>query len=58
MPSSDEPARFIPNGMVNGIPFRVDRNRALGNAVVPLHAREAFERLMGIHGIHQVGQTE
>ena len=30
------------------IPFRVDRIRGLGNAVVPLQAREAFKRLMGL----------
>lgn len=30
------------------IPFGVDRVRALGNAVVPAQAREAFERLMGL----------
>ncbi len=35
-------------GMVNGVPNRVDRMRALGNAVVPVQAREAFERLMGL----------
>lgn len=32
----------------NGIPCAVDRDRGLGNAVVPLQAREAFKRLMGI----------
>lgn len=32
----------------NGVPFAVDRDRALGNAVVPPQAREAFKRLMGI----------
>jgi DNA (cytosine-5)-methyltransferase 1 len=31
----------------DGIPFIVDRNRALGNAVVPRQAREAFMRLIG-----------
>ncbi len=34
--------------VANGIPQRVDRLRALGNAVVPAQAREAFERLMGL----------
>lgn len=32
----------------NGIPFAMDRDRALGNSVVPIQAREAFERLMGL----------
>lgn len=30
----------------DGISYKVDRNRALGNAVVPAQAREAFKRLM------------
>ena len=34
--------------LVDGIPFRVGQLRALGNAVVPAQAREAFERLIGI----------
>lgn len=34
--------------VANGVPARVDRIRGLGNAVVPLQAREAFKRLMGI----------
>lgn len=35
-------------GTGNGIPFGVDRDRALGNAVVPQQAREAFMRLSGL----------
>lgn len=33
--------------VVNGLPFRMDRTKALGNAVVPAQAREAFFRLLG-----------
>lgn len=36
--------------VAHGIPRRVERLRALGNAVVPAQAREAFERLMGLKG--------
>jgi len=32
----------------NGTPFRVDRIKALGNGVVPLQVKKAFEILMGV----------
>ncbi|WP_374029798.1 DNA cytosine methyltransferase [Bdellovibrio bacteriovorus] len=35
--------------VAHGIPHRVDRIKGLGNAVVPLQAREAFKRLSGLH---------
>lgn len=34
--------------VVNGLPFRVDRIKGLGNAVVPLQAQVAFKKLMGL----------
>lgn len=37
--------------VANGIPNRMDRIKALGNAVVPQQAREAFERLSGLKAI-------
>jgi len=33
--------------VANGIPFRMDRTKALGNSVVPSQVREAFKRLIG-----------
>jgi DNA (cytosine-5)-methyltransferase 1 len=34
--------------VVNGLPNRVDRIKCLGNSVVPLQVKTAFERLMGL----------
>lgn len=34
--------------VVDGLPLRVDRIKRLGNAVVPLQAKVAFEKLIGI----------
>jgi len=34
--------------VVNGLSNRVDRIKCLGNAVVPLQAKEAFKELLGI----------
>lgn len=35
--------------VVNGLPFRVDRIKCLGNSVVPQCAKEAFKKLMGLN---------
>jgi len=35
--------------VVNGLPRRVDRIKSLGNAVVPLCAKEAFKELIGLN---------
>jgi len=37
--------------VVDGLPYRVDRVKCLGNSVVPKQAREAFKILSGIGGI-------
>lgn len=34
--------------VVDGLPYRVDRIKALGNSVVPLQAKTAFEKLIGL----------
>jgi DNA (cytosine-5)-methyltransferase 1 len=34
--------------VVNGLPLRVDRIKCLGNSVVPIQVKTAFEKLMGI----------
>jgi hypothetical protein len=43
-----EPPRCVESrvgGTADGLPYRVDRIKALGNSVVPQAAREAFIRL-------------
>lgn len=39
--------------VVNGTAFRVDRIKAIGNGVVPLQVKTAFEKLMGIKPTEQ-----
>ena len=41
--------KFEMAGVVNGLSRRVDRTKALGNAVVPRQAKKAFEILMGLN---------
>jgi len=43
--SQNEPGMV---GVVDGVPRRMDRTKALGNAVVPEQARQAFKLLMGL----------
>jgi DNA (cytosine-5)-methyltransferase 1 len=37
--------------VADGIPFRVDRVKALGNAVVPKQVKEAFEKLINLNSV-------
>jgi DNA (cytosine-5)-methyltransferase 1 len=43
--------------VANGIPDRLERTLALGNAVVPQQVREAFERLSGLKAFSLNGYT-
>lgn len=43
----DEYARFLLR-MDHGVPHRGDRIKALGNSVVPIQVKTAFEKLMGL----------
>ena len=42
------PIWAVPMLAGDGLSNKVDRHRGLGNAVVPVQAREAFERLIGL----------
>lgn len=44
--------------VVNGTPFRVDRIKAIGNGVVPLQVKTAFEKLIGIQSPPQKEETK
>lgn len=44
------PKPSLPRGD-HGLSMRVDRTKGLGNAVVPLQAKTAFETLLGIRGV-------
>lgn len=48
-----EPGYFMVR-MVHGVSYRVDSIKSLGNAVVPLQAKEAFKILMGIKDLKEV----
>lgn len=43
--------------VVDGTPFRVDRVKSLGNGVVPLQVKTAFEKLMGFKALGKVEEN-